>query len=128
MADYRTPPTTDDLQALVDYCEKASQGETPDVFPVTAMERMRFEVARRRTRETCDHCGAPDPTGFQCCDDCAQAIKYRIDSPSGWSYMSDQENGDNVDCRACGRPLDDDYPIVNDADGYALHKQCAETK
>jgi hypothetical protein len=55
------------------------------------------------------------------------ADKYRIDSPSGWSYMSDQENGDNVDCHACGQALDDDYPIVNDADGYALHEQCAET-
>lgn len=47
-----------------------------------------------------------------------------IDSPSGWSYRSEQENGDDVSCRGCGRNLDDDYPITNDKDGFAYHKGC----
>lgn len=49
-----------------------------------------------------------------------------VESPSGWSYMSTQENGDRVDCWSCGDPLDDDFPIVNDDDGYALHEPCLE--
>lgn len=43
-----------------------------------------------------------------------------INSPSGWTYDSEQENGDQVDCRACGDPLDDDYPIYTNKDGYAF--------
>ena len=50
----------------------------------------------------------------------------KIYSPSGWHYVSDQENGDNVDCWSCGKPLNDDYPIVNDLDGYAYHKECVK--
>ena len=49
-----------------------------------------------------------------------------ISSPSGWTYREVQENGDDVDCRSCGRPLDDDFPIANDSEGYALHDYCAE--
>jgi hypothetical protein len=47
-----------------------------------------------------------------------------IESPSGWSYRQVQENGDQVDCNFCGDPLDDDFPIVNDSEGYAYHEQC----
>lgn len=47
-----------------------------------------------------------------------------IHSPSGWSYREEQENGDQVDCWSCGNPLDDDYPIVNDREGYAYHPNC----
>lgn len=47
-----------------------------------------------------------------------------IDSPSGWTYRGSQENGDNVDCRRCGNPLDDNYEIVNDPDQYAYHEAC----
>lgn len=24
--------------------------------------------------ETCSHCGEPDPTGFECCQDCAETL------------------------------------------------------
>lgn len=51
-----------------------------------------------------------------------------IESPSGWSFRESQENGDRVDCRECGDPLDDDYPIVNDEEGYALHEGCLQTQ
>lgn len=47
-----------------------------------------------------------------------------IHSPSGWSYRSSQENGDNVDCRECGNALDDNYVILNDAKGFAYHQAC----
>lgn len=47
-----------------------------------------------------------------------------IESPSGWKFRSEQINGDNVDCWDCGNPLNDDYPIVNDSDGYAYHQVC----
>lgn len=47
-----------------------------------------------------------------------------IESPSAWSYRQSQENGDNVDCRDCGNPLDDNMPIENDEDGYAYHQPC----
>lgn len=47
-----------------------------------------------------------------------------VESPSGWSFRESQENGDQVDCRECGDPLDDGYPIVNDAEGYAYHAGC----
>lgn len=49
-----------------------------------------------------------------------------VHSPSGWTYRARQENGDNVDCHACGNPLSDDQPIVNDEDGFAYHEQCLE--
>lgn len=49
-----------------------------------------------------------------------------IHSPSGWSYRESQENGDRVDCRECGDPLNDDFPIDNDRDGYAVHPACKE--
>lgn len=52
------------------------------------------------------------------------APSVKIESPSGWSYMSDQENGDNVDCHDCGNALNDDRPIVHDANGYAYHGGC----
>ena len=49
-----------------------------------------------------------------------------IQSPSGWSYMSDQENGDNVDCWFCGDPLNDDADtIVTDDFGHAMHDYCS---
>jgi hypothetical protein len=47
-----------------------------------------------------------------------------IESPSGWSFRASQENGDEVDCAACGDALNDDHPIVNDAEGYAYHEDC----
>lgn len=47
-----------------------------------------------------------------------------VESPSGWSYRAEQENGDSVDCRACGNGLDDDLPIVNDPEGFAYHGPC----
>lgn len=47
-----------------------------------------------------------------------------VESPSGWSYRESQENGDNVDCRGCGSPLNDDEPIYNDSDGYAVCAGC----
>lgn len=48
-----------------------------------------------------------------------------IDSPSGWSYRSEQENGDEVDCGYCGNPLNDDLPIYTNWDGYAFcSEQC----
>lgn len=47
-----------------------------------------------------------------------------VESPSGWSFRTEQENGDNVDCWECGNPLSDDYVIVNDAEGYAYHQAC----
>lgn len=50
-----------------------------------------------------------------------------IESPSAWSYRESQENGDRVDCRACGDPLDDNQPIVNDAHGFAFHEGCLDT-
>lgn len=46
-----------------------------------------------------------------------------IESPSGWVYDSSQENGDQVDCRACGNTLNDDLPIYTNHDGYAF---CSE--
>lgn len=49
-----------------------------------------------------------------------------VESPSGWSYVKTQENGDEVDCWECGNPLNDDYVIVNDEDGYAYHYACKE--
>jgi len=48
-----------------------------------------------------------------------------VESPSGWSFRESQENGDNVDCWECGDTLNDDYPIVNDSEGYANHELCA---
>lgn len=47
-----------------------------------------------------------------------------IESPSGWSYRESQKNGDRVDCADCGEPLDDNYPIENDDQGYAYHGEC----
>lgn len=47
-----------------------------------------------------------------------------IESPSGWKFREEQENGDQVDCWTCGKPLDDNYPIVNDARGFAYHPDC----
>lgn len=47
-----------------------------------------------------------------------------VESPSGWRFREAQENGDEVDCRECGNALDDDYPIVNDDEGYAYHEDC----
>jgi hypothetical protein len=47
-----------------------------------------------------------------------------VESPSAWSYVEEQENGDQVACRGCGNALDDDYPIVNDSKGYAYHEEC----
>lgn len=49
-----------------------------------------------------------------------------VESPSGWSYRSSQENGDQVDCQGCGDPLNDDLPIVNDEEGYAFHEGCQD--
>lgn len=58
-------------------------------------------------------------------DDLAIRLDFTvINSPSGWSYIAEQENGDNVDCRDCGDPLNDDHPIHNDAAGYAYHAGC----
>jgi hypothetical protein len=48
-----------------------------------------------------------------------------VEVPSGWSFRESQENGDNVDCWECGDSLDDDLPILNDAEGYAVHAECA---
>jgi hypothetical protein len=47
-----------------------------------------------------------------------------VTSPSAWTYRSEQENGDNVDCWECGKPLDDNQVIVNDDNGYAYHAEC----
>lgn len=47
-----------------------------------------------------------------------------IESPSGWRYRAQQENGDNVDCYDCGHPLNDDHVIVNDDEGFAYHENC----
>jgi hypothetical protein len=47
-----------------------------------------------------------------------------VESPSGWSFRSSQENGDQVDCMGCGNALNDDLPIVNDDEGYAYHEGC----
>jgi hypothetical protein len=44
-----------------------------------------------------------------------------VESPSGWSYMPAQENGDEVGCWQCGGHLDDNLPVVNDRDGFAYH-------
>ena len=49
-----------------------------------------------------------------------------VHSPSGWSFRESQENGDNVDCWECGGPLDDDFPILNDNEGYAIHEDCED--
>ena len=46
-----------------------------------------------------------------------------IESPSGWTYQSSQENGDQVNCQQCGGALDDDLPIYTNHDGYAF---CSE--
>lgn len=57
MTDYTQPLTKEDLQAWVDYTEQMGQmlmasgfqlirNQLPP-FPVTAMERARFEIARR---------------------------------------------------------------------------------
>lgn len=46
MTDLQAPMSYADLQALVDYAELAGQGETPDVFPSTAIERARWELHR----------------------------------------------------------------------------------
>lgn len=57
MINYREPLTTEDLQAWVDYTEQMGQmlmasgfqlirNQLPP-FPVTAIERARFEIARR---------------------------------------------------------------------------------
>lgn len=57
MTDYTKPLTTEDLQAWVDYTEQMGQmmmasgfqlirNQLPP-FPVTAIERARFEIARR---------------------------------------------------------------------------------
>lgn len=55
-----------------------------------------------------------------------EPVEYNpiIESPSAWSYRRSQENGDQVDCQECGDPLNDDLPIVNDAEGYAYHEGC----
>lgn len=47
-----------------------------------------------------------------------------VESPSGWSYRVEQENGDRVDCWACGHPIDDDAEIENDDHQFAYHKGC----
>jgi hypothetical protein len=47
-----------------------------------------------------------------------------IESPSGWSYRVEQENGDRVDCWNCGEPLDDNFPIANNSEGFAYHDEC----
>lgn len=49
-----------------------------------------------------------------------------IESPSAWSFLSEQENGDNVDCWGCGNPLNDDHLIVNDDEGHACHEGCLD--
>ena len=54
MSNYKQPLTAEDLQALVDYTEQASQIlDTLDginnflpAFPVTAMEKARWEIRR----------------------------------------------------------------------------------
>ena len=46
-----------------------------------------------------------------------------IESPHGFIYQSTQENGDHVDCWACGNHLNDDLPIYTNHDGYAF---CSE--
>lgn len=46
-----------------------------------------------------------------------------INSPSGWTYRSEQENGDQVNCQQCGGYLNDDDPIYTNHDGYAF---CSE--
>lgn len=46
-----------------------------------------------------------------------------INSPSGWTYQSSQENGDFVNCQQCGGYLNDDDPIYTNKDGYAF---CSE--
>lgn len=70
-------------------------------------------------------------TVSQLCEDLDDGTYYdviegatRVDSPSGWSYMSTQETDDSVDCQGCGKPLSDTLPIVNDAEGYAYHEGC----
>jgi hypothetical protein len=57
MTDYREPLTTEDLQAWVDYTEQVGQVLMAESlkpvaialpnFPATAIERARFEIARR---------------------------------------------------------------------------------
>lgn len=49
-----------------------------------------------------------------------------VESPSGWQYRVEQENGDNVDCWSCGDPLDDNYPIANNEENFAYHRDCVE--
>lgn len=46
-----------------------------------------------------------------------------ITSPSGWTYRSSQENGDQVNCQRCGKPLNDDKPIYTNKDGYAFDSE-----
>lgn len=69
---------------------------------------------------------ADDGSGDECfrCDGTGTIDNSIIESPSGWSFRASQENGDTVDCQGCGSPLDDDFPIVNDDDGYARHPHC----
>lgn len=43
-----------------------------------------------------------------------------ITSPSGFTYRSEQENGDNVDCWTCGTSMSDDEFILTNRDGYAF--------
>lgn len=91
----------------------------------------------------CDVCKAPisdNPTGgmrFCSADathDCygdgfnngGDPFEHVVSSPSGWSYISSQENGDRVDCQGCGNPLNDDLPIKNDEKGYAYHATCLQ--
>jgi hypothetical protein len=69
---------------------------------------------------SCPNCD--DATCADCLEDAGPG--ELIESPSGWTFRASQENGDRVDCANCGNPLDDDYPIVNDADGFAYHVGC----
>ena len=50
---YNEPLTKEDLYALVEYVERASQGEPIDTltFPVTAMERTRWAIALDNFRQ-----------------------------------------------------------------------------
>lgn len=51
-------------------------------------------------------------------------VVEQVESPSAWTYLADQENGDQVDCWSCGNALNDDLPILNLEDGHAVHEGC----
>lgn len=92
-----------------------------------------FDTEDGSSLPRCGPCGAPliltgdgfvvDLDGGSQCEESGseQHEESTLITTGPFVFRSEQENGDNVDCRMCGTRIDDDrHEVVTNLDGYAF--------